>query len=61
VAFSPQKPLFTSNLRHYLFLASYLADSPNLATAIRAQAEGYRNNDAPRLLQLYNQVVSPAK
>ncbi|MDJ0367542.1 hypothetical protein QMK33_20545 [Hymenobacter sp. H14-R3] len=40
------------------FLASYLADSPGLATPIRAQAEGYRYNDVPRLLRLYNQAAS---
>ncbi|RYY09887.1 MAG: hypothetical protein EOO36_21480 [Cytophagaceae bacterium] len=36
------------------FLASYLADAPALAAAIRAGAEGYRYDDLPQLLSTYN-------
>jgi len=37
------------------FLASYLADAPALASAIRAAAEGHRYDDLPALLDAYNQ------
>jgi hypothetical protein len=40
------------------FLADYLTDVPDLATAIRTGAEGYRYDDLPQLLRTYNQAAS---
>jgi hypothetical protein len=37
------------------FLADYLADAPELSTAIRARVEGHRYEDVPALLSTYNQ------
>jgi hypothetical protein len=36
------------------FLATFLADAPDLAAAIRTGAEGYRYDDLPKLLNTYN-------
>lgn len=44
----PKKKAFAS------FLAGYLANRPDLASAIKAQAEGYRYDDVPLLVRLYN-------
>ena len=41
------------------FLAGYLADNPDLATAIRAQARGYGYDDVPHIIQQYNQAANP--
>jgi hypothetical protein len=40
------------------FLAEYLADMPDLAAAIRAQAEGHRYDDVPALLATYNAAAT---
>ncbi|MVN75887.1 hypothetical protein GO988_06065 [Hymenobacter sp. HMF4947] len=37
------------------FLANYLADSPDLAAAIRATTAGHRYDDVPQVLARYNQ------
>jgi hypothetical protein len=39
------------------FLADYLADAPDLAAAIRAQAAGHRYDDVPALVATYNQTA----
>jgi hypothetical protein len=44
--------------RFAAFLATYLADAPDLAAAIRAQAEGHRYEDVPALLSTYNQLAT---
>lgn len=43
------------------FMATYLADSPDLAPAIRTQAEGYRHDDVPNLIRRYNQDTNNLK
>ena len=40
------------------FLATYVADVPELAAAIRTGAEGYRYDDLPKLLTTYNTATA---
>ncbi|QKG53860.1 hypothetical protein [Hymenobacter sp. BRD67] len=42
------------------FLADYLADSPEVAAAIRAGAEGHRYANVPQLLDAYNHSAQEA-
>lgn len=39
------------------FLASYLADAPTLASAVRAEAEGHHYDDLPTLVGRYNELA----
>jgi hypothetical protein len=52
----PAMVLVPSGARFAPFLASYLADAPDLAAAIRAGTEGHRYEDVPALLTTYNQL-----